>query len=262
MRGQPRAGALGHLRAGLTGLRAPIVVILLLIAFFSTISGKPLDGAFMLLVGLSLAWDTGHRARQRTSDREGAPGGVEEDDGEPAEPASQSGGDADGPARPGGAMIMGLSAASLTGDVDRPTLAAPDDPAAAANRHRILVLMGVAAAVGYAALTAMFTRYSWPATVPIVALDVAVIILGWHGPRRARPVPGRLPRAGLLAWATVFVAGCLWELTALLEQPTLTTSSYTHPTISTLTDPLLSTSPGRAVVLLAWLGLGWFLVER
>lgn len=262
MRGQPRAGALGHLRAALIGLRAPIVVILLLIAFFSTISGKPLDGAFMLLVGLSLAWDTGRRSRQRTRGREGAPGGGGQDDGGTAEPGSQSGGDAQGLARPGGAIVMGVSAASLTGDVDRPTLAAPDDPAAAATRHRILVLMGVAAAVGYAALTATFTRYSWPATVPIVALDVAVIVLGWHGPRRSRPVPGRLPRAGVLAWAVVFVAGCLWELIALLEQPTLTASSYTHPTISTLTDPVLSTAPGRAVVLLAWLGLGWFLVER
>jgi hypothetical protein len=48
----------------------------------------------------------------------------------------------------------------------------------------------------------------------------------------------------------------------LLEQPTMTTDSYAHPTISTLTDPLLSTWAGRSLVLAAWLGLGWFLVER
>jgi hypothetical protein len=71
-----------------------------------------------------------------------------------------------------------------------------------------------------------------------------------------------VPVAGAVLWGAVFVAGCLWELSSLLEQPNLATSSYTHPTISTLTDPLLSTMTGRAAVLAAWLGLGWFLVER
>jgi len=60
----------------------------------------------------------------------------------------------------------------------------------------------------------------------------------------------------------VLVAGCLWELSSLLQQPSLTTDSYAHPTISTLTDPLLATSPGRAVALLAWVAFGWYLVER
>jgi hypothetical protein len=58
------------------------------------------------------------------------------------------------------------------------------------------------------------------------------------------------------------VAGCLWELSSLLQQPTLTTSSYAHPTISTLTDPALSTWAGRSIVFAGWLGLGWFPVER
>ena len=77
-----------------------------------------------------------------------------------------------------------------------------------------------------------------------------------------RPAGGRLPVAGTLAWAAVLVAGCLWELGALLQQPSLTTDSYSHPTVSTLTDPVLANSPGRAVVLLGWLALGWYLVER
>ena len=38
--------------------------------------------------------------------------------------------------------------------------------------------------------------------------------------------------------------------------------NVTATTISTLTDPMLSTWAGRSVVLAAWLGLGWFLVER
>ena len=75
------------------------------------------------------------------------------------------------------------------------------------------------------------------------------------GPAQAAP-------AGLALWGAVFVAACLWELWSLLEQPNLATSSYAHPTISTLTDPVLSTWAGRSIVLAGWLALGWFLVER
>jgi hypothetical protein len=107
-----------------------------------------------------------------------------------------------------------------------------------------------------------FSRYSWPVTACIIVLGTVVVLIGWHGPVRARPAGGRLPVAGTLAWIAVLVAGCLWELGALLQQPSLTTDSYSHPTISTLTDPVLATSPGRAVVLLAWLALGWYLVKR
>jgi len=89
-----------------------------------------------------------------------------------------------------------------------------------------------------------------------------VVLLGWRGPLRRRPAGATLPRAGTAVWGGLFVAGCLWELTALLEQPTLATSSYAHPTVSTLTDPVLASSPGRWAVLAGWLALGWYLAGR
>jgi len=48
----------------------------------------------------------------------------------------------------------------------------------------------------------------------------------------------------------------------LLQQPTLIASSYTHPTVSTLTDPVLAGWGGRSLLLAVWLLFGWFLVER
>jgi hypothetical protein len=96
----------------------------------------------------------------------------------------------------------------------------------------------------------------------VVALGAAVVVAGWRGPRHSRPAPAKPPAIGLALWGVVLVAGCLWELSSLLRQPTLTTSSYAHPTISTLTDPVLGTWAGRSIFLAAWLGLGWFLVER
>jgi hypothetical protein len=204
----------GRVLAALAGLRAPVVWILLAIAFFTAISGKPVDGVLMLLVAVGLAWDAGRRALRHP---------------ETAEPVGVSAG-----------------AARLRG-----------------GRHRAIVTGALlAGAAIYAGVVGSFSRYSWPATACIIGLGTVVVLIAGHGPVRARPAGGRLPVAGTLAWLAVLVAGCLWELGALLQQPSITTDSYSHPTISTLTDPVLATSPGRAVVLLAWLALGWYLVER
>ena len=62
--GQPSLG-----QAAAAGLRQPIVAILLLIALFATVSGKPLDGFLMLAVATMLIFDA---ARSR---RQAAPGG-------------------------------------------------------------------------------------------------------------------------------------------------------------------------------------------
>jgi hypothetical protein len=137
-------------------------------------------------------------------------------------------------------------------------------PARLRGGRRRLVAVGalLAGGVAYAGVVGSFSRYSWPVTAFIIGLGTIVVLIAWHGPVRARPAGGRLPVAGTIAWIAVLVAGCLWELGALLQQPSITTDSYAHPTISTLTDPVLATSPGRSVVLLVWLAFGWYLVER
>jgi hypothetical protein len=58
------------------------------------------------------------------------------------------------------------------------------------------------------------------------------------------------------------VAAGLWELSALVLQPDLDTTSSAHPTISALTDPLLTSHAGRSVALAVWVAVGWFLVRR
>jgi len=229
-----RAGS-GHVVTALAGLREPIVLILLLIAFFTWISGKPLDGLLMLVVGMSLAWDTGRRRRQG-----GAPEG-----------------------RLAGDSASGFGAANqdeARGVGQATRLDAPE--AAARWRRRLVVLAWLAGGALYAALVGSFSRYSWPATVPVAVLGAAVVVAGWRGPRHSRPAPAKLPATGLALWGVVLVAGCLWELSSLFQQPTMTTDSYAHPTISTLTDPVLGTWAGRSIFLAAWLGLGWFLVDR
>ena len=86
--------------------------------------------------------------------------------------------------------------------------------------------------------------------------------MSWRGPLRARPVPGPIRAPGVLAWSALFVAAGLWELGALLAQPSLRAGSYAHPTISYLMDPILSEHIGRSIVLGVWLGIGWWLMTR
>jgi hypothetical protein len=233
--------ALSHLVSALAGLREPIVVILLIIGFMSWISGKPLDGLLILLVGMSLAWDTGRRSR-------------------PARPAEASAA-ATSPATAAAPPPASVPAAGAASGAP-PTPAADGPQAPARWRRPALLTAGLAGCVLYAVVVGSFSRYSWPATVAVAGLGAVVVAVGWRGPRHTRPAPPRPPAAGLALWGAVFVAACLWELWSLLEQPNLATSSYAHPTISTLTDPVLSTWAGRSVVLAGWLGLGWFLVER
>ncbi len=221
----------------LAGLREPIVVVLLLIAFFTWISGKPLDGLLMLVVAVSLAWDTGRRRMRQDGPPEGRPADNSPQDFSAAAGRDEAGG---------------------TGPATH-----PDAPPATARRwRRLLVLAWLAGGALYVVLVGSFSRYSWPVTVPVAALGAAVVVAGWRGPRHSRPTPARPPATGLALWGLVLVAGCLWELSSLFQQPTLTTSSYAHPTISTLTDPVLGTWAGRSIFLAGWLVLGWFLVER
>ncbi len=155
------------------------------------------------------------------------------------------------------AVAFALGREAVLGRADAP------EPAPAPFRtHPRLGPVAGTGAVAYAAIVGGFGRYSWPATVAVIVPAAALLLLAWGGPLRTASEPRGLGVTGALAWVAVFVALALWELTQLLLQPSLTTDSHAHPTLSVLTDPVLATHPGRSVALLAWLGLGWFLVGR
>jgi hypothetical protein len=218
------------LRAALAAGRHPVIAVLALISFFTTISGKPLDGLLMLAAASGLAWDRGRRRRHS-----------------PVPP----------PAAPGEQPPPGSPPA-----VAAPTVPAPGGRRPAGRRRWLLTVGGLAAGAVYAVTVGSFTRYSWPATIAVTGLGAGLVARGWRGPARRHPDPGPLPRAGLAAWGGILAAGGLWELSALLQQPALDTGSYAHPTISTLADPLLAAAPGRSLMLVAWLALGWYLARR
>ena len=160
-------------------------------------------------------------------------------------------------------VVLGTVALVLAFDAERNAeMARPDGPGVAVLRTAWgrALLIGVAAL--YAVSAGTFGRYSWQATLAILLPGVTALALAWRGPPPGAPKPVRPQRRAVLPWAAVCVALALWELAALLMQPTLTTDSYAHPTISVLSDPALASHPGRSVIMFVWLCVGGYLVRR
>ncbi len=216
--------AAGLRQVARAGVREPIVIILLLTAIFTAISGRPVNGVLLAMVAFGLAWDdTGTRRRMNAS------------------------------------SAAGMAAAGPAVRTEAAARFSPPVP----SRHRwLLILCGVAGGALFATMVGSFSRYSWPATVGVIGLATTVVAAGWRGPLRHRPDPGKLPRRGVVLWAGLLVAIGLCELAALFLQPGLAVTSYAHPTISALTDPLLASHAGRSVALAIWVAIGWFLAER
>ncbi len=244
------AGTGGRAIATLSGVRHPIVAILLLISFFTTISGKPLDGMLMLLVAAGLARDGESDSGQDASEARAGQAGGRPAAPSRATPVLAQAGPTDPRLADAGPAALFRPAGALAGR------------ATTVRRGPAIVAAWLACGVLYAVVVGSFSRYSWPATVAVIGLGAAVVLVGWQGPVRDRPVPGPLPRRGRAWWGGLLVAGGSWELSALLQQPNLAVDSYAHPTISSLTDPLLGSYPGRSLALAVWLGLGWLVIRR
>jgi hypothetical protein len=101
-----------------------------------------------------------------------------------------------------------------------------------------------------------------PATVSITVLAAAALVAALRTSGESAAKPGRLDRLGLTAWALLGLGAAVWELVALYMQPTFTTDSPAHPTLSYLANGLLAAWPGRSAVLFGWLAFGWYLARR
>lgn len=110
-------------------------------------------------------------------------------------------------------------------------------------------------------VVALFTSHTAPVTVTVGLVGVMAVGWAWltvpDFPSVAQPAA-----RGLLVWGGVFLAFGLWELNALLSQPSLSEASNEYPTISHLLDPILETYPGRAITLALWAWAGRALVRK
>lgn len=130
-------------------------------------------------------------------------------------------------------------------------------------------VLGVIIAIGYSLLAARTTPFSTSsdvaAGVPIVLLALAEIVVWVRGRAAgasdgAGSGTGRLIGAGGARWpwlvAVLAVVG--WELENYLAAG----SRAAHPTFSSMADAVDRYWLLKALVFLAWLALGWWIVTR
>jgi hypothetical protein len=124
---------------------------------------------------------------------------------------------------------------------------------------RVLLL----ASCVYAVVLALFPRDGWVSVVGLsipglVALTLLLrkpdspLLTGLEAPAS--------PGAAWRWWPVLGVTMCLWELASFLQQPDSQTDSFTHPTLSSVVDPLLAEPVLRSVVVVCWLLVGVWLV--
>ncbi len=135
---------------------------------------------------------------------------------------------------------------------------APFDRERHPRRLLFVVLIGVAAIVlGLAPL------YGGVESVGVVAIGIALIPMVWPQPRiptrRARP---DAVRRAAIAWSTVAVLGCLWEIGAFFLSRTSPTGVWDFPPLSDLLDPLIASPVTRLALVVAWLAGGYALIRR
>lgn len=208
------------------GLIHPVVLTFVIAAIFSYLSADTVRAAYLLAVGLALAWDHArpHAPRPASGPAEATKNGL-------------------GTSHP--VAVFSIESAERR---------------RAAMRG--LLVPAVVAAGAYALIVGWFPRYSWPATILVTIPSVAGVLIAWRVSAGSQTEPGRLSWVGIGAWAFVWAGASVWELTALFLQPTLSTDSYAHPTLSVLANSVLVAWPGRSLVLFGWLAFGWYLARR
>jgi hypothetical protein len=120
------------------------------------------------------------------------------------------------------------------------------------------VVIAVAIGLVYSWIAAGLLPFTKPEElmVALPVIPVAVLALFWRatpaaesatvGPDGASP-----PLRGTAVWVVLLGALVAWELAAYASTP-----RDDHPTLSSITDSIMSTHPGRAAVFALWLALG------
>ncbi|WP_223690383.1 hypothetical protein [Leifsonia poae] len=111
---------------------------------------------------------------------------------------------------------------------------------------------------------ALSPLYGGVDTVLIVGGGVLLVPIIWVGPRgRERAIPPRRAiRRAAIAWSTVIVIGCAWEIVAFFLGHGAPAATTPFPALSDLLDPLIAWPPSRALLIALWLLGGYVLLRR
>lgn len=109
------------------------------------------------------------------------------------------------------------------------------------------------AVVAAGLLVLAFGRDSVPVAVAISAIGLVALFAEWRDP--SLPADRPAPRRAWL-WSAVALSWCAWELLSFVYEQAAGGLSLTHPTMSDLVDPLLTSRWVQALAITAWLAAG------
>lgn len=124
------------------------------------------------------------------------------------------------------------------------------------------VTIAVAALLG--AVLALSPRRGLLDGLILVAIGITVLPIAWSPPsaHSAHSSSPNAIRRAAIAWSSVGVFGCLWELSAFWLGLPSDQARWDHPAVSHLVDPVLEEPAGRAVFVALWLAAGIALLAR
>jgi hypothetical protein len=123
-----------------------------------------------------------------------------------------------------------------------------------------MVAVSLIVGLAYAVFVAGTTPFTWAANAAIaVALAVAAVAAAWKWPRRTATVH-TAPQIEhpYRSWVLLLAVIVAWELYSYLAPG----SRAQHPTFSSMTDAVDRYEALKALVVLAWLSLGWMILRR
>lgn len=122
----------------------------------------------------------------------------------------------------------------------------------------------IAAGAGVIAIALLLSpRHSVPAGIAMAIAGVLAVLVAAPPTHLSRPGPWprTLRRLGW-AWASILIAGCIWELLEFVLGGVTAAGTRAHPTLSLLLDPLLDPAWGKLAFVVGWAALGMFLITR
>jgi hypothetical protein len=120
-----------------------------------------------------------------------------------------------------------------------------------------LVLVFVLA---YSWIAAAFRPFTQPENAAVALPALVVVAVSWRRSdfgKGGGAGPLRPPAAATAIWVLLLVVLTAWELAAYALSP-----RHSHPTLSSISDSLMSVHVGRAAAFLGWLVVGWVLFVR
>ena len=90
----------------------------------------------------------------------------------------------------------------------------------------------------------------------MVAIPALVVLVAAAWQPTRGPATVRSSRLSVAPWLGLVVLAFGWERRAYFSSP-----REDHPTLSVIADEIMSVHPGRALISLLWLTLGWLLIR-